>query len=66
MMSLETSSFEVTTAMAGALGAVQVAAHASVFSLTALAFMSVPVALSMASAIRWASCYCLGSHLHKF
>lgn len=49
MMGLECAAFEVTTAMAGYLGALQLAAHASAFSLGSLAFMCVPVAISIAT-----------------
>lgn len=52
VMGLECAAFEVTTALAGHLGAVQVAAHASAFSLAMLAFMAVPVAIAIATGIR--------------
>lgn len=52
MLGLECASFEVTTAFAGLLGPAEVAAHAGVFAITSLCYISLPFALATAATIR--------------
>ena len=52
MLGLECASFEVTTAFAGFLGPAAVAAHAGLFSITTLCYISLPFALATAATIR--------------
>ncbi|KAK9809481.1 hypothetical protein WJX73_002316 [Symbiochloris irregularis] len=52
MMAAEASSFDITTAMAGLLGTVEVDAHTSLLTLCEFTFVTVPFGIATATTIR--------------
>jgi hypothetical protein len=54
MTAMEAGSFDLTTALAGTLGVIQVDAHVAMLSIISFNFMSFPFGISIAATIRCA------------